>query len=495
MARSTRRPQRRVTILLSVFTIAASFLITALAAAGPYVYVLNSISQDLSVIDLYTRSGTDVVDIRFPGLEADDPLEPRELILHPTRPELYVLTDLYVAVVNTTTLDPADNRYVFLSVAQPRGFALDASGTTLFVSYKNSNKLTSINVYTHAQSLRTLMLSNVRHLAASGNFLWGVNKAGDAFRLDLSPGGAELVLGNQIFADPEGMAISADRQRVLVSTEFQTGVIAFDVSLTSLGVNSGSRVIRGIIPGRVRSFPNGDAAVLNPDDDEVVLFSGSTLVLPPGSKPTDVAENELGTRVVSVSINLELGGTPSHGSVRVYDASGPGTTDIEVGKLPVAIAMSPGDVGELQIAPDPVKFDYYKAGQIVDRTVRVESTGDRSVAIGQISVTTGAPFQMTGHSCPSRLYPGDFCTVTVVFTAPASTGKTQCNTFLRSSTYCLIVLPSYKGWLEVGNDAASNPVSGVVLWAGRFAVEQLRQDPVVSLKPKYTLNLSVDDGR
>jgi YVTN family beta-propeller protein len=493
MAKSARRPQQRVNILLSVFTIAATFVIAAAAAAGPYVYVLNRGSQDVSVIDLHSRTEMAVVSIRHAGLAADDSADPRELILHPNRPELYVLADGYVAVVNTTTLDAADNRYISLSVAQPRGFALDASGTTLFVSYKNTNTLTSINVFTHSQASRALMLSDLRHLAASGNFLWGVNKGGDAFRLDLSPGGAELVLGTRVFKDPEGMAISADRQTVLVSTEFQMGVVAFDVSLTSLGPNSGSRIFRGIDPGRVRSFPNGDAAVVNADDDQVLLSNG-TLVLPVGSHPTDVAENELGTRVVSVHANLTWSGNPTDGSVRVFDASGSGTTDIEVGRAPVAIAMGRGNVGELRIAPDPVKFDYLKAGQVVLGSVSVESIGDRDVAISRISVTTGAPFRWVGDNCPSRLYPGDTCTVEVAFTAPASAGTIQCNN-LRSSSYCFIVLWSYKGWLEVANDAALNPVSGVSLWADRFAVEELQRTPVAAQEPAYELDWIIDSGK
>jgi hypothetical protein len=288
-----------------------------------------------------------------------------------------------------------------------------------------------------------------------------VNDAGDVLRMNLTTD-VETIIGRGIFLDPTDLTISTDGLEVLIGSESNTGVYAFDVSEESLTLSNINRIANGYVPGRIRTFPSGDEAIIDETYGGVEVLGVSYLRLPNGSEPRDVDENERGVIAIANKNAASVGGPSNRGYVRIDTGSGGAVVNTTVGMNPTAIEMSRANVGELTIAPSPVLFEYSYVGQVVIEKLGIRNTGDADVSLRSIDVNSPSPFRVLSHSCPSTLRPGSGCSVRVEFVAPARSKNCTLNPL---SFSCRFSGPSYSGFLDVDNDAGSRRTTGVALQA------------------------------
>jgi YVTN family beta-propeller protein len=307
----------------------------AIAGGGPFAYITNSASNNVSVIDTVTNNVTATVDVGS---------LPFGVAASPDGIKVYVANYLSnnVSVIDTATNTVTDTVNVG---SLPFGIAVNPQGTRVYVANYLNNTVSVI-------------------CTAADTVIATVDVGRGPWEVAVSPDGKKVYVTNfnnnnisvidtatntvitsiNVGSLPFGVAVNPDGKKVYVTNADSNTVSVIDTAMSTVIAT----VNVGIGPWGVAVCPDGSKVyVANSDSNNVSVIDTTTNTVTAtvnvGNLPCGIAVNPQGTKVYVANSNSN--------NVSVIDtATNTITATVNVGRLPVAFGQFIGPILVLPVA-------------------------------------------------------------------------------------------------------------------------------------------------
>lgn len=413
--------------------------------AGPFAFVANKGSDDVSIVDLAR-----VVEVaRLPVVS-----DPKGVATNPTGTQLVVANDRYLSVYDLTDLG-VPRVDIDLGIGDATDVVVAANGSRAWVSHKSWPELSEVSL----SSLRPIAriptgLANVRHMAMSPltRHVYMVSELGSVSQMTTLGIPQARKIADEIAPVPTDLFVS-DQGVVVLASESNAELLDFPEP--AFGTNAPPATVQIFTsnPGGVAVHPAmsqySGIILAQPGLDAVIDGMHGTINLPANSEPKWVRASPQGHLAIAVEHDPSGVSAAGDGSLFVLDPNL--MRYAPLGDNPRDLEIHPAIGWRLHSTPAVLKLSSASFGARRG-VIEIRSTGDSVFAIPNLTVTgaDAGDFRVVADSCSGRsLDFADSCSVTVDF---QPTPK-PCipNPWLKHT----ICSPSYAATLELGSDGAA----------------------------------------